>query len=247
MAKANIYIGTSGWHYKHWKGTFYPAEIKDAGQFSYYRRYFKTVEINNSFYMLPDARIFSAWAKAAPAGFIFSVKASRFITHMKKLKTDKNSIRIFFTHALKLGRKLGPILFQLPPGWKMNAARFAEFATNLPKGIRYAFEFREHSWYNEEIYAVLRKHNFAFCIYELANHVSPLQVTANFVYIRLHGPGDKYQGSYTDKSLKKWATLCVDWKKEKKDVFIYFDNDQEGYAAYNAQRLSSLVDKKTGK
>jgi uncharacterized protein YecE (DUF72 family) len=243
MKKGKIYIGTSGWHYKHWKGTFYPADIKQADQFSYYTRYFNTVEINNSFYMLPAAQTFKGWKEAAPARFLFSVKASRFITHMKKLKTDARSIRSFFTRAAKLENKLGPILFQLPPKWKINKERLADFLARLPKGNQYTFEFRDHSWYNDEIYGLLKKYNCAFCIYELEHHLSPLEVTADFVYIRLHGPGNKYQGSYTDAALKKWAKYCRQWQKEGKDVYVYFDNDQQGYAAFNAQRLISLVDK----
>ena len=241
MAKGKIYIGTSGWSYKHWKGTFYPDNLKDAEQFRYYQRYFDTVEINNSFYRLPAAETFSNWAKATPRDFVFSVKASRFITHMKKLNTDKNSIRIFFTRTTRLEKKLGPILFQLPPRWKVNTERFDRFARSLPKGIRYTFEFRDHTWYNHEVYTLLEKYNFAFCIYELEHHLSPLEVTADFVYIRLHGPGNKYQGSYPDKSLKKWAKLCLDWQKEERDVFVYFDNDQQAYAAFNAQRLKEMV------
>jgi uncharacterized protein YecE (DUF72 family) len=243
MKKGKIYIGTSGWHYKHWKGTFYPQDIKDAEQFSYYSRYFKTVEINNSFYRLPTLKTFTDWKKASPARFIFSVKASRYITHMKKLKADPESISNFFTNAAGLGAKLGPILFQLPPGWKVNVERFSGFLPTLPSAHRYTFEFRNQTWYTDEIYALLRKYNCAFCIYELERHLTPLQETADFIYIRLHGPGNKYQGSYTKAALKKWAQRCLDWQQQKKDVFVYFDNDQEGYAAFNALQLEELVKK----
>jgi uncharacterized protein YecE (DUF72 family) len=247
MKKGKIYIGTSGWHYKHWKGTFYPAEIKDAEQFSYYSRYFDTVEINNSFYRLPSAKTFEGWKKASPKGFLFAVKASRYITHMKKLKADGRSLRSFFTRANKLQEKTGPILFQLPPKWNINTERLADFLSRLPKGDRYTFEFRNHTWYNNEVYELLKKYNCAFCVYELEHHLSPVEVTADFVYIRLHGPGNKYQGSYTSVALKKWAKRCLQWQKDKKDVYVYFDNDQEGYAAFNAQQLIKLVTKKSNK
>lgn len=236
-----IYIGTSGWHYKHWRGTFYPADTKDAGQFRYYQQYFDTVEINNSFYKLPAPSTFQGWKKESPARFIFAVKASRFITHMKKLKADKSSIQKFFTHAGKLEEKLGPILFQLPPKWKINAGRLAEFLAVLPAGHRYTFEFRNPTWYQEEVFALLRQYNCAFCIYHLEKHLSPLEVTADFVYIRLHGPGNKYQGSYTKRALQQWATRCRSWQQQKKDVYVYFDNDQAGYAAFNAQALREMV------
>lgn len=243
MKKGKIYIGTSGWHYKHWKGTFYPADIKESEQLACYVRHFNTVEINNSFYMLPSAKTFTGWKKATPKGFVFAVKSSRYITHMKKLKTDA-SIRSFFTRVAKLEGKLGPILFQLPPKWNINKERLADFLARLPKGNLYTFEFRDHTWYNEEIYSLLRKYNCAFCIYELEYHLSPVEVTADFVYIRLHGPGNKYQGSYSDAILKKWVKQCMQWQRGKKDVYVYFDNDQAGYAAFNAQRLISLLNKK---
>jgi uncharacterized protein YecE (DUF72 family) len=241
MRKGNIHIGTSGWHYKHWKGTFYPPDIKESQQFEAYLRYFDTVELNNSFYMLPSIKTFGNWRKATPPGFIFAVKASRYFTHMKKLIVDKASIRKFFTHVNKLEEKLGPILFQLPPKWKVNAERLKDFIAALPNGYRFTFEFREHSWYNDEVYTILKENNCAFCIYELEYHLSPLEVTADFVYTRLHGPGKKYQGSYKEATLKEWAHRCKQWQKNGKDVFIYFDNDQEGYAAFNAIRLKELV------
>lgn len=241
-----IYIGTSGWHYKHWKGTFYPQEIKDAGQFDYYSQYFNTVEINNSFYKLPAPATFRQWKMEAPAKFIFSVKASRFITHMKKLNPDGASIQKFLRRAGELDRKLGPVLFQLPPAWNINIDRLAAFLKQLPGRQRYTFEFRNHSWYHAEVFALLRQYNCAFCIYHLDKHLSPLEVTADFVYVRLHGPGNKYQGNYPKRALEKWAGLCHQWQHEKKDVYLYFDNDQAGYAAFNAQRLLKLVNSKEG-
>jgi uncharacterized protein YecE (DUF72 family) len=236
-----IYVGTSGWHYKHWIGTFYPEGTKDAGQLDYYLQNFGTVELNNSFYRLPSPETFTTWRKSVPDDFIFSVKASRFITHMKKLKDVKEATAQFFLHVRKLKEKLGPILFQLPPGWKLNAERLNEFLAGLPRGYRYTFEFRNESWYTEEVYDLLKKHNCAFCIYELEHHLSPEMVTADFVYVRLHGPGNKYQGSYTKQALRKWAEKCRRWKKEKKDVYVYFDNDQLGYAAFNAQTLAGML------
>jgi uncharacterized protein YecE (DUF72 family) len=241
MKKGKIYIGTSGWHYKHWKGKFYPADLKEDKQLQYYTAHFQTVEINNSFYRLPSISAFRSWKKQTPSGFIFAVKASRFITHMKKLKLDKAGLRIFFTRLAHLGNKTGPILFQLPPRWKVNSERFAEFLKQLSPKYRYAFEFRNETWYNEEIYSLLEKYNYAFCIYELERHISPMQVTADFIYIRLHGPGNKYQGSYSKLVLKKWATMCKKWIAQGKDIYIYFDNDQEAYAAFNASTLQKLI------
>jgi uncharacterized protein YecE (DUF72 family) len=241
MKKTTIHIGTSGWHYKHWRGTFYPATIKDKERFSYYSKEFSTVELNNPFYHLPEAATFRMWRKESPPGFIFAVKASRYITHMKKLAADKESVMLFLKRAANLKEKLGPILFQLPPHWQINVERLATFLHLLPKKYLYTFEFRNPTWYTQEVYDLLQAHNCAFCIYELAGHQSPLQVTADFVYVRLHGPGNKYQGSYPNRTLKKWAGLCNQWKKSRKRVYIYFDNDQAGYAAFNAKTLLELL------
>jgi len=241
MRKGRVYIGTSGWHYKHWRGTFYPPDTKDAAQFKEYLKSFDTVEINNSFYKLPPPLTFANWRKAVPPGFIFAVKANRFLTHAKKLIVDKESIRRFFTSAGRLREKLGPILFQLPPRWKVNAGRLEKFISALPKRHRYAFEFREPTWYNDEINEILKNKNCAFCIYELGHHVSPMQVTADFVYIRLHGPGNKYQGSYTDEQLTGWMKQIKKWQRGGRDVYIYFDNDDSGFAAFNALTLRKMM------
>jgi uncharacterized protein YecE (DUF72 family) len=241
--KNKFYIGTSGWHYKHWTGTFYPMHVKPSRQFQYYLTSFSTVEINNSFYRLPTKETFLNWRKLTPKNFLFSVKASRYITHMKKLKDAKASLNEFMDHALLLKEKLGPVLFQLPPGWKINTERLNEFLQNLPASGRYVFEFRNHTWYHHDVFSLLKKYNCAFCIYELDGHLAPLELTADFVYVRLHGPAGKYQGNYSEYLLKQWSRRCKNWLRGK-DVFIYFDNDEKGYAAFNAKRLQELV---TGK
>lgn len=242
MRKGEIYIGTSGWHYKHWKKVFYPDGLADDQQFDFYASRFDTVEINNSFYRLPTAETFASWRKQAPADFIFAVKGSRFITHMKKLNMDKEGIQLFFSYVRYLKKKLGPILFQLPPRWKFNAERFQHFLSILPSKYRYAFEFRDPSWYNQQTYDLLKKYNCAFCVYELAGHQSPDVITAGFVYMRAHGPTDqKYQGSYSSARLKKLAKKCLLWQKQRLDVYVYFDNDQAGYAAFNAEELMRLI------
>jgi uncharacterized protein YecE (DUF72 family) len=242
MPKKKIYIGTSGWHYKHWFGTFYPAGTGAKHQFEYYTKHFDTVEINNSFYKLPPKEVFKEWYKNSPKKFLFVIKANRFITHNLKLTRPKEPLARLFNSILALKEKLGPILFQLPPKWKVNADRLKEFLEALPSGHRYVFEFRNETWYNEAVYRLLEEYNAAFCIYELAGHISPIKVTADFVYVRLHGPSpNKYQGSYTRASLKKWARQCIEWQSQKKDVYVYFDNDQKGYAAFNALTLKTSL------
>jgi len=237
----NIHIGTSGWHYKHWIGTFYPEETKADAQLDYYLKYFKTVELNNSFYRVPQPKTFANWKNAVPEDFLFAIKANRFFTHLKKLKVEKADIERFLEKVDQLEKNTGPILFQLPPLWKNNPPRLEDFLSKLPPHHRYTFEFRNETWYNEEVYELLRRHNAAFCIYELAGHLSPLLATADFVYVRLHGPGDKYQGNYSKEKLQEWAAYCLQWQREGKDVFVYFDNDEKGFAPYNARELSERV------
>lgn len=246
MKLGKIHIGTSGWHYRHWIGTFYPAGIKTDQQFQHYKQSFSIVEINNSFYRLPSRDVFESWRKDSPDDFLFVVKASRYITHNKKLKDPEESIKKFFANVRYLKQKLGLILFQLPPAWKKNAERLEAFLAALPKKYRYAFEFRNSTWYDDEIVRVLKKYKCAFCIYELGGHTSPAYVTADFVYLRLHGPGNaKYQGSYTEKQLEDWAAQCQEWRREGLDVFVFFDNDERGYAAFNARMLQSLFNHAT--
>lgn len=240
MRKGKLHIGTSGWHYKHWVGAYYPAATKDSEMLALYQQQFSTVELNNSFYNLPLASTFKHWKEASPGGFVFAAKGSRYISHMKKLHVDKTTISKFINRLKKLGDKLGPILFQLPPGWHINTERLADFLGKLPGDYRYTFEFRNESWYTDEVYQLLAAHNCAFCMYELAGHRSPEEVTADFLYIRLHGPGDKYQGSYDKKTLGQWAKKMKQWQKAGMDVYIYFDNDQAGYAAFNAAQLVQL-------
>src|ERR1051325_8260952 len=172
--RARIFVGTSGWHYKHWRQLFYPKELSTSDWLSFYARLFNTVELNNSFYHLPPVTAFDAWRDTTPARFLFAVKGSRFITHMKKLKDPESSTIRFFSGAERLGKKLGPILFQLPPRWQVNVERLANFLAALPPPHRYVIEFREDSWMVEEVFAVLRHYNVAFCIHDLSAQQTPL-------------------------------------------------------------------------
>ena len=241
MAKGKIYVGTSGWNYKHWQGNFYPEDLKHKEWLKFYSEKLKTVEINNSFYQLPDTKTFKNWKDITPKKFMFSVKGSRYITHMKKLKDPKQSGKKLFTRIKHLKSKLGPVLFQLPPKWRFNKERFEKFLKSLSGRYRYTFEFRDQSWWNDEALELLKKHNAAFCIYELAGTITPKEITADFIYIRLHGPGNKYQGNYSKRELSGWAGAITNWQK-KKDVYIYFDNDDSGYAVKNAMELSGMVE-----
>jgi uncharacterized protein YecE (DUF72 family) len=235
-------IGTSGYHYKHWVGPFYPPKTPPSKMLECYVRHFDTLELNNSFYRLPTIAAFESWRDATPKNFVFAVKASRFITHNKKLKDPENALDNILPRAEHLGRKLGPVLFQLPPKWKVNLERLEGLLQILPRDHRYAFEFRETSWMTPEVNRLLRHYNAAFCIYELAGYHSPFDITADFTYVRLHGPGaGKYQGSYSHAQLRAWAKRIEEWTRKLKAIYVYFDNDQAGYAAQNALELKQLV------
>ena len=238
---AEIRIGTSGWHYRHWLGNFYPQKLPASRMLAYYYEHFDTVEINNSFYMLPKFETMHAWREATPQNFQFAVKASRFLTHNKKLKDPQNALHKFLPRAEALGEKLGPILFQLPPSWRVNSERLIEFLQALPRYHRYTFEFREPTWICDEVCKALGKYNAAFCIYDIGGFHSPIHVTADWAYVRLHGPSNKYQGSYSDEVLGRWAERISEWSKKLKAVYVYFDNDQAGYAARNALTLCDLL------
>ncbi|MFO7915324.1 MAG: DUF72 domain-containing protein [Candidatus Krumholzibacteriales bacterium] len=240
--RGNIRIGTSGWNYRHWRENFYPPEIKQKDWLEFYAGRFDTVEINNSFYNLPSAGTFRNWADTVPDNFLFAVKASRYITHMKKLKDPGEPVANFMDNAGHLGNKLGPVLFQLPPRWNVNAGRLKQFLDELPSGVPAAFEFRDSSWWDDRIYSILKDYGAAFCIYHLAGRESPRELTADFVYIRLHGPKGAYQGRYRKQGLGGWAGAALAWAEAGKDVYIYFDNDQNGYAPVNAAELKEMTE-----
>lgn len=236
-----IHIGTSGWSYDHWKGRFYPDDLASSGWLGYYAREFNSVEINSSFYRLPTASTLQHWQDATPADFVFTAKASRYITHMKKLKGSRQTLPPFLERITLLGDRLGPILFQLPPHWRFNAERLAALLDDLGGACRCAFEFRDHSWFNEQCYELLSRHGAALCLYELEGFLSPQEMTADFVYVRLHGPGAAYQGSYGNKALVAWAAACTRWTTSGREVYIYFDNDESAYAVQNAASLQTMI------
>jgi uncharacterized protein YecE (DUF72 family) len=242
MGGGRAYVGTSGWHYSHWVGPFYPAGTSGSAYLSHYMRWFRTVEINNTFYQLPARATLAAWREATPTDFVFACKASRYITHMKKLTDPERSTTPFFETIAALGTKLGPVLFQLPPRWSANPPRLESFLETLPPGNRFAFEFRDESWFGRDTCDVLAAHNAAFCIYDLAGRRSPLKVTADFAYIRLHGPAGPYRGRYGRRNLRHWAREFSTWLHAGKDVYCYFDNDENGFAVQDALVLRELIE-----
>jgi uncharacterized protein YecE (DUF72 family) len=238
---ARVCIGTSGWHYRHWKGCFYPEELPSAGWLPYYAGLFHSVEVNNSFYHLPPEDSLDQWRDAVPDDFVFSVKASRYISHMKKLKDPSTTLPPFLERVTLLGDKLGPILIQLPSHWHLDILRLRDFLQSLDDRYRYAFEFRDPGWFDDRVYAALAEHQAAFCIFDLNRQLSPLEVTADFVYVRLHGPDGPYQGCYDNRALSRWVKRIRDWQDSGKPVHCYFDNDEKGYAPQNALTMQQML------
>ncbi len=243
-SKGRIYIGTSGWVYEGWKDSFYPEGLAAKDFMPFYVGQFKTTEINTSFYHLPDPKSVRKWAKTAPNDFVFSIKASRYITHMKRLKDPKEPLKRFFTVMKPLGKKAGPYLFQLPPSFKINLERLELFLKALGQRAKQStIEFRHQSWLCDDMYDLLRKYGVSLCISDLAGFQTPEVITGNFVYWRLHGPEKAYQGSYKTPALKKYARKFQASVRDGYDVYCYFDNDQKACAPHDAKRLIDILEK----
>jgi uncharacterized protein YecE (DUF72 family) len=235
-------VGCSGWQYKHWRGDFYPQPLPQSRWFEHYASVFDTVEINNSFYRLPEASTFTAWAERAPRGFLFAVKASRFLTHMKKLKDPEEPVDRFFSRARSLGSHLGPVLYQLPPGWKLDLGRLEHFLHVLPRDVRHVLECREPSWYADPVYALLERHRVALCLHDMPHSATGRQRVGPFIYVRFHGASGRYDGSYPADRLAPWA----DWLNEQRaagvDVYVFFNNDVGGHAPRDAVTLRGMLE-----
>jgi uncharacterized protein YecE (DUF72 family) len=235
------WIGCSGWQYKHWRGLFYPEDLPQNRWFDYYASCFDTVEINNTFYRLPEEATFAQWADRVNAGFLYAVKASRYLTHMKKLKDPAEPLDHFFSRARRLGRALGPVLYQLPPHWTVDVERLTLFLRALPKRRRHTIEFRDPSWYCEEVFQLLAKYGIALCLHDMAGSAPIRRTVGPFVYIRFHGPA-KYNGRYEDSVLDEWASWIATQMRLGLTVFAYFNNDIGGHAPRDAVRLRRAVE-----
>ena len=229
-----IFVGTSGYSYKEWKGKFYPAKIPPKEMLRFYAGRLNTVEINNTFYRLPEAKTFEAWRRQAPKGFCYALKFSRYGSHIVRLKKPRDTIRRFLRRADRLGEFLGPILVQLPPNWKADPNRLAAFLKAAPKAHRWAVEFRNPGWLCDEVFAILKEHGCALCIHDMINN-HPRVVTAGWVYLRFHG--DHYSGCYSHQFLAARAAEIREYLADGLDVFAYFNNDAQGYAVQNATDL----------
>lgn len=231
------WIGTSGWQYPDFSERFYPVDLDQRHQLGYYAEHFPTVEVNNTFYQLPQQDTIETWVRLVPKGFVFSVKASRFITHMKNLLEPEITLPPFYNRMSRFGDHCGPVLFQLPPHWRIDLERLKRFLPQLSSDFRHTIEFRNRTWLIDEVYELLQQYKVAFCIYDFNFFQSPMLTTADFAYIRLHGPGRPYHDPYDLEHLRRWAVRIREWRYEGLEVFCYFDNTHRGYAWENAQTL----------
>lgn len=226
-------MGTSGYSYKQWKGNFYPEKLPDKEMLGYYGTQFSTVEINHSFYRMPTENLLLNWAKAVPEGFRFALKANQQITHIQRLRGTESTLKRFLEVAsvLQEGDHLGPILVQLPPSFKFDKPLLEDFLALRPPAFAFAFEVRHASWYTEETYAVLRKHDTALCIAETEKQTPPDVLTANFTYVRLR------LENYTPKQLAAWRKRFDAWMSQGVDVYAYCKHEDEGKAPAYARKI----------
>ncbi|RLC47492.1 MAG: DUF72 domain-containing protein [Candidatus Coatesbacteria bacterium] len=234
-------IGTSGWSYAHWKRVFYPDGCTGTKMLPFYAQHFHTVELNASFYRLPKAITFDGWAQKTPQGFVFAVKASRFITHIKRLADIKQPWEAFIANASHLGEKLGPVLFQLPPSLKADTSVLDDFFAQLPNTLLYVLEPRNQSFFQQPVIDLMRRHNICLCVADSPRYPRSFVTTATFVYVRLHGSTSLYGSKYTDEELGFWADKVWAWLKQDLDVYVYFNNDLEGFAVENARTLMEML------
>ena len=235
-----IYIGTSGWNYNHWKELFYPVDYPKMKWLEFYAKHYSTVELNASFYRLPHPQTFENWRKRTPGNFLWSVKASRYITHIKRIKDVNEPLERFFSSVELLKEKLGPILFQLPPNLAFDETILSHFCQKLKANHLYALEVRHPSWAQEKkAIDILKDNNIALCISDTAGRYPYIEEdTATFLYIRLHGSKKLYSSEYSEEELQTYAGKIRDWSKE---TYLYFDNDYGGYAIKNAKRMKEIL------
>jgi uncharacterized protein YecE (DUF72 family) len=235
-------IGTSGWHYDHWIGPFYPLDLPKSKWLPFYAEKFTTVELNNTFYHLPTEEAVKAWRDQAPNSFLYSVKANRFLTHLKRLKDAKEPLGIFVSRVRLLGDRLGPLLYQLPPQMERDDDRLRSFLQLLPREYQHVFEFRHESWFTDGALELLREYKAGFCVFDTPGFRTPVISTTDFAYVRLHG-SESMGGRYTEAQMSEWAGLIRSLSEGLKVVYVYLNNDARGFAIDNASQLNRLLSK----
>jgi uncharacterized protein YecE (DUF72 family) len=234
-----VRIGCSGWSYPHWRRRFYPEKMPAREHFAFYARQFDTVELNNSFYRQPPIERFIAWREHAPPGFLFAVKGSRYVTHVKRLAVEQKSIDLVVEPALGLGDKLGPILFQLQANFRLDLERLERFIGMLPENLRFTLEFRHDSWLVPPVCELLRRRRIALCIPDHPKMPKAFEITSDFTYVRMHLP--RRGLGYGRRALEPWAARVARWRNQDLDVFVYFNNDMDGHAVKDALTLKAIL------
>ena len=240
---SEYYIGTSGYHYTDWKGLFYPESLLPSKWLDHYTKVFNTVEINSSFYHMPAEKVISRWKQCTPPGFVFTIKASRFLMHIRRLSQPGDILMNFIQRLSNLGSKLHIFLYQLPPNLKRDDYVLEQFLAHLPSQYKHVFEFRNESWMSKSIYMLLDKFRAGFCIYNMPGYTTPIIQTADFLYVRLHGSQSLYSSSYSNTELQHWAALISSKARYTNTIYVYFNNDTSAYAVQNALKLRSLLGK----
>jgi uncharacterized protein YecE (DUF72 family) len=242
---ASVRIGTSGFEYRHWSGSFYPADLPRERWLERYADEFDTVELNNPFYRLPAAGVFTSWGRRVPADFRFAVKASRYLTHIRRLREPAEPIDRLWSRARCLGERLGPVLYQLPPRWLPNHERLSDFLAAVPDAPQ-AVEFRDRRWYEPMTFALLEAAGVALCLHDMAGSATVRRPVGPFVYVRFHGSGAKYGGRYSSQALSAWADRIAGWSGDGLPVWAFFNNDIGGHAFRDADRLRTMVARRVG-
>jgi uncharacterized protein YecE (DUF72 family) len=236
-----LYVGTSGWQYAHWRGVFYPDGLPPRMWLPYFAERFRTVEVNNTFYNLPDRSVFEHWFKTSPPDFVFALKMSRFLTHLKRLHDPEQPVKRFMERARRLGRKLGPVLVQLPPGFGVDLERLDATLKLFPRSVRVAVEFRDETWFTEETRALLERRRVALCLADSPRRKQPMWRTAGWGFVRFHEGKGPHEPGYERDVLRRWVERVAEMWPAKQDVYVYFNNDAAGYAIRDAVTFAELA------
>lgn len=237
------FIGTSGWWYNHWKGIFYPQKLEEREWFKFYASHFDTVEVNSSFYRLPFPNLVRGWAKKAPPGFKFTLKGWRRITHLKRLKEIEEDLFTFLSRLEPLKGKMGAILFQLPPSFRKDLPRLENFLKTLPSGEDWVIEFRHSSWFTREVFNLLKRYRVGYCVVSMPRMPEIIKITSPVGYVRFHGKEILYGSPYSDEELLEWREKIREMEKEGAErIYLYFNNDYNAYAVFNALKLKEILE-----
>ncbi len=237
-----LYVGTSGWQYPHWKRVFYPDKLPQRAWLAYFAERFQTVEVNNTFYNLPERSVFEQWRRGSPRDFVFALKMSRFLTHLKRLREPEEPVHRFMERARGLGAKLGPVLIQLPPRFHQDLDLLAGTLKLFPPSVRVSSEFRDETWFTAETRSLLERHGAALCLADTPRRRQPLWRTADWGFVRFHEGKGRDAPGYERAALRRWVDRIADTWSRSSDVYVYFNNDTAGYAIRDAVEFAELAE-----